>query len=56
MLDTVSGSRRTELAGPLTAEAIVRLFERIIDEARRPSAWHSDRRSEDESGQFTIGE
>ena len=25
----------TELAGPLTAEALVRIFERIIDEARR---------------------
>ena len=24
-----------ELAGPLTAEALVRIFERIIDEARR---------------------
>jgi chorismate mutase len=24
-----------ELAGPLTAEAVVRIFERIIDEARR---------------------
>jgi len=25
----------TELAGPLTAEAVIRIFERIIDEARR---------------------
>lgn len=25
----------TALAGPLTAEAVVRIFERIIDEARR---------------------
>ena len=25
----------TELAGPLTGEAVVRIFERIIDEARR---------------------
>ena len=25
----------TELSGPLTAEALVRIFERIIDEARR---------------------
>ena len=25
----------TELSGPLTAEAVVRIFERIIDEARR---------------------
>ena len=33
----LSGVRRaaTELAGPLTAEAVVRIFERIIDEARR---------------------
>jgi chorismate mutase len=27
--------RATELAGPLEAEAVVRIFERIIDEARR---------------------
>ena len=25
----------SELAGPLTAEAVVRIFERVIDEARR---------------------
>jgi len=25
----------TELAGPLTAEAVIRIFERIIDESRR---------------------
>lgn len=33
----LAGVRRsaTELAGPLTAEAVVRIFERIIDEARR---------------------
>ena len=33
----LNGVRRatTELAGPLTAEAVVRIFERIIDEARR---------------------
>ena len=33
----LGGVRRaaTELAGPLTAEAVVRIFERIIDEARR---------------------
>ena len=33
----LAGARRsaTELAGPLTAEAVVRIFERIIDEARR---------------------
>ena len=34
MLDKVRQSA-TELAGPLTAEAVVRIFERIIDEARR---------------------
>jgi chorismate mutase len=28
----------TELAGPLNAEAVVRIFERIIDEARRLEA------------------
>jgi chorismate mutase len=27
--------RATDLAGPLTADAVVRIFERIIDEARR---------------------
>jgi len=33
----LSSVRRSamELAGPLTAEAVVRIFERIIDEARR---------------------
>jgi chorismate mutase len=33
----LSGVRKaaTDLAGPLTAEAVVRIFERIIDEARR---------------------
>ena len=34
VLNTVRRSA-TELAGPLTAEALVRIFERIIDEARR---------------------
>lgn len=34
VLDGVRQSA-TELAGPLTAEAVVRIFERIIDEARR---------------------
>jgi chorismate mutase len=34
----------TELAGPLTAEAVVRIFERIIDEARRAERHESDRR------------
>ena len=33
----LAGVRRsaTDLAGPLTADAVVRIFERIIDEARR---------------------
>ena len=34
----------TELAGPLTAEAVVRIFERIIDEARRAERQESERR------------
>ena len=34
----------TELAGPLTAEAVIRIFERIIDEARRAERQESERR------------
>jgi len=34
----------TALAGPLTAEAVVRIFERIIDEARRAEREASARR------------
>ena len=34
----------TELAGPLTAEAVVRIFERVIDEARRAERQQSERR------------
>ena len=34
----------TDLSGPLTAEAVVRIFERIIDEARRAERAASDRR------------
>jgi chorismate mutase len=34
----------TELAGPLTAEAVVRIFERVIDEARRAERQESERR------------
>ena len=34
----------TNLAGPLTAEAVVRIFERIIDEARRAEREASSRR------------
>jgi chorismate mutase len=33
-----------ELAGPLTAEAVIRIFERIIDEARRAERQESERR------------
>ena len=36
----------TELAGPLTAEAVVRIFERIIDEARRAEREASSQRDE----------
>jgi len=34
----------TTLAGPLTAEAVVRIFERVIDEARRAERNASERR------------
>ena len=34
----------TDLSGPLTAEAVVRIFERIIDEARRAEREASHRR------------
>jgi chorismate mutase len=40
-----------ELAGPLTAEAVVRIFERIIDEARRAERVASERRENLESGE-----
>jgi chorismate mutase len=33
-----------DLAGPLTAEAVVRIFERVIDEARRAERAASDQR------------
>ena len=36
----------TELAGPLTAEAVVRIFERVIDEARRAEREASTQRDE----------
>ena len=36
----------TELAGPLNAEAVVRIFERIIDEARRAEREASSQRDE----------
>ena len=35
-----------DLAGPLTAEAVVRIFERIIDEARRAERGPSAQRDE----------
>jgi chorismate mutase len=35
----------TDLTGPLTAEAVVRIFERIIDEARRAERQASERRN-----------
>ncbi len=41
----------TDLSGPLTAEAVVRIFERIIDEARRAERVVSERR--DSSGPST---
>jgi chorismate mutase len=43
----------TALAGPLTAEAVVRIFERVIDEARRAEREASSRRDRLDS---TIGE
>jgi len=36
----------SDLAGPLTAEAVVRIFERIIDEARRAEREASSLRDE----------
>jgi chorismate mutase len=39
----------TELAGPLTAEAVVRIFERVIDEARRAERIASDHRNSADS-------
>jgi len=36
----------TSLSGPLTADAVVRIFERIIDEARRAEREASARRGE----------
>ena len=41
----------TELAGPLTAEAVVRIFERVIDEARRAERVASERRENLEAGE-----
>ena len=48
VLNSVRNSA-TDLAGPLTAEAVVRIFERIIDEARRAERAASTR--EDGLGQ-----
>jgi chorismate mutase len=42
----------TDLAGPLTADAVVRIFERIIDEARRAErAAGSERDGESRDGE-----
>ena len=41
----------TALSGPLTAEAVVRIFERVIDEARRAERVASER-----SGNLEAGE
>ena len=41
----------TDVAGPLTAEAVVRIFERIIDEARR-----AERAASEQRNGSTIGE
>ena len=43
VLATVRDSA-TKLAGPLEAEAVVRIFERIIDEARRAERIAADKR------------
>jgi chorismate mutase len=43
----------TDLAGPLTAEAVVRIFERIIDEARRAERAAGERR---DGSSLDIGE
>jgi len=41
----------SDLAGPLTAEAVVRIFERVIDEARRAERVASERRENLEAGE-----
>jgi chorismate mutase len=41
----------TALSGPLTAEAVVRIFERVIDEARRAERVASERRENMEAGE-----
>jgi chorismate mutase len=41
----------TALSGPLTAEAVVRIFERVIDEARRAERVASERRENLEAGE-----
>jgi chorismate mutase len=42
VFNRVRGSA-TALAGPLTSDAVVRIFERVIDEARRAERVASDR-------------
>ena len=46
VLGGVRQSPRPNLAGPLTADAVVRIFERIIDEARRAEREASARRED----------
>ena len=51
LVSSRSSSRPAELAGPLEAEAVVRIFERVIDEARRAERLASERRDGSGSGQ-----
>ena len=46
----------TELAGPLTPDAVSRLFEQIIDEARRAERQASQTRSEESQPAKESGE
>jgi len=41
----------TDLAGPLTAEAVARIFERVIDEARRAERAASEQRDSPRIGE-----
>lgn len=54
VLDAVRRSA-TELAGPLTAEAVVRIFERIIDEARRAERHASEGRETETPAEGSEG-
>ena len=42
----IGGDEVIVMAGPLTAEAVVRIFERVIDEARRAEREASERRDD----------